>query len=529
MTSRRVAQILYTAVYMVIRRSHPLPTVEEFLDTRVGDVLSEAAPDDWPSFWKETLTVVLEDLFRREGYRIDGLSPTLFQRKNRKMRSIRDWIARRVMLRNGPENTKRKRGPSGGTSSGGPAGPPLPGMLSLILAVCLGILGAIGLTPSAAGAATTAVLEHTPGDRPEASRFHYDILLSFKSQAGRTVELPYDLILDPSRYDLRSSGNPEEPVLIERVVWRGVGKKEGHSIGAVLYADLDPECGYTLHLSLPRLSSDAIEVERAEDTARAPSSGFVRFVRFIDRHASGTLDLRTLEDETDRVGLDFRAQLGFPVLRHKLLADAIRCRLSADGMLSVYKSAKHAHNALDIDLSLSWLKTYTLPGPRPDTRLVHAVGLQLSPAGIESDQNFHIVDYTAAPAITFSIPFLDWPLLCWHRLIEMPRGFLPPTARVAYTFVHRIRDDGPNLPDRQRIDAEVTAVAPLLRRLDLTARYRIFYDLDSGDREEISELSWKWYVASDTRTAVLLKLVHGALPPLFNHADMVGVGCEIGL
>jgi hypothetical protein len=97
MTIERVTQILYTAVYLVVRRAPPLPSLEAFLDTRLKDVLADPAPADWPSFWREVLTAILTDEFRREGYWVDGLSPEFFENRNRKMRSIRDRIARAVM------------------------------------------------------------------------------------------------------------------------------------------------------------------------------------------------------------------------------------------------------------------------------------------------------------------------------------------------------------------------------------------------------------------------------------------------
>jgi hypothetical protein len=111
----------------------------------------------------------------------------------------------------------------------------------------------------------------------------------------------------------------------------------------------------------------------------------------------------------------------------------------------------------------------------------------------------------------------------------MPRGFLPPIASVGYSYIHRVRDAGEQLPDRQRIDGEVGIVAPLLRPLDLAWRYRFFFDTDDEGWETCSELSWRWQVAEDTRTAVLLKLVHGALPPSFLDVEMVGLGFELEL
>jgi len=393
------------------------------------------------------------------------------------------------------------------------------------------LIGLASLTTvsATAQAGSDALLEVTPPDRPEADRFHHDILISFRDAAGRTVEVPRTQITDPSRYDLRSECIPDDPVMIERVIWRGVGHQPEHGIGAVLYADLDPRCAYTLRIDLPNVSRAPIRVKLADDLAPEPEQGFQRVLRFIDRHISGTADLRTLEREEDKVGIDFQVQLDFPVVRRRAFADRIRCRLRADGMLAVRKSARKAHNALDLELGFSWLRTYTLPGPARGSRYAHAIGFQLSPAGLESDQNFHRVDYALGPSVTFSIPFLDWPLLLWHRAIEMPRGFLPPTARVAFTYLHRVRDGEQPRPDRRRIDLEIVAVAPILRPLDVLLRHKIFYDLESRQRESNVELTWRWYVGRRSRTAILLKLVHGALPPLYSDVEIASIGFQVGI
>ncbi|MCK4304955.1 MAG: hypothetical protein KAY24_12025, partial [Candidatus Eisenbacteria sp.] len=203
--------------------------------------------------------------------------------------------------------------------------------------------------------------------------------------------------------------------------------------------------------------------------------------------------------------------------------------LEANGMLSVHKDSWHALNAVDMALSTSWLKTYTVPAPSGGRHHAHGLGFQLLPIGFESDRNFHTVDYTAGPRLTFSVPFLDWPLLLWHDVIDMPRGFLPPTVGLGYTFVHRVRDEGPEADDRHRVDGDLAAVAPILRPLDLAARYRFFYDLNSEEWEALWELSWRWHLEEDTRTAVLVKFVHGALPPLFYNVEMVGLGFELEL
>jgi hypothetical protein len=521
MTIQRVTRILYTAVYFVVRRNPPLPSIDEFLDTRIKDLFVDPAPSDWPAFWRETLTASLEDLFRREGCRIDGLAPEYFENRNRRMRSIRDRIAKAIMPLEPP--ARRKPAARAGRL-------PLV-VLAVAASAALTLAGSadIALGAAAPAADAPAMLEPTPADRPEAGDYRYDIVVAFVDAAGHAVAVPVDLALDRSRYELRSSCQPEAPVVIERAVWRGVGEREGCTIGAVLYAALAPECDYTLMLRLPGVTGRRIRVARSPDLAGAATDGFVRFVRFVDRRLTGTLDLRTLEGEENRVGLDLRARLDIPVVRERLFADAIRCGAGVDGMLAVAKRPLRAHNALAGDFTLSALKTYALPGPARGSRYLHAIGLQLSPIGFESDQDFRRVDYTLGPAVTFSAPFLDWPLLFWHRLIELPRGFLPPTMRAGFTYVHRVRAGDSPLPDRRRIDLELVAVAPILRPLDLLLRQRVYHDLESRRRMSNVELTWRWYVGSATRTAVLLKLVHGALPPLFQEADVASLGFQVGL
>jgi len=546
MTRDRVAQLLHEAVYRVIRRAPPLPTVERFLELPLRGLLPGSSPRAWPGFWKEALTESIAAVFHDEGYQVDELDARIFLRWNRKMRSIRDWIAERVMplppareqatadetgeAGNGALSAKTAARP--GSPARRPASTGASSVPVLILAVLLGGFSILAAPAGARGATSLAgsraVFERTPLTRAESASFDYDIRLAFKTPSGRAVDVPVDAVCDPTRYDLRSDCAPAEPVPVDRIVWRGAGRREGHATGAILYGDFDPACAYALTIAFPgceALHLDAVPC--AGDSVRL-ETGFVRFVRFVDQHVSGSLDLRTLEDEEDRVGVDLQAQVDFPVLRGRFLADAIDCQIVADGMLAVDRQAERAHNALAVDLSLTWLKRYVL---RPGWlgRHAHVVGFQLAPLGIEGDQNLKEIDYTVGPAVTFSLPFLDPPLLAWHRLIEMPRGFLPPTARIGYTWLHRVRPDAQRPPDRSRLDLELVALAPLLRPLDLEARYRVYHDLDEGKTEDLLELSWKWYVADDTRTAVLLKLVHGALPPAFREADLIGVGFALGL
>jgi hypothetical protein len=522
MTRLRVAELLHEAIFRVIRRAPPLPPVDEFLELPIRGLLPGSSPAQWSSFWKEALVASLETVFRREGYRIDELSPRVFLRWNRKMRSLRDWIAERVM-------------PLSDSTDGRVRFPALILMLALLLPALPLLPIAGGPAPAASPetaarlSGSTAILERTPADRPERARYAHDVLVAFRGPTGRRIELPYEAITNRGHYEMRSDCTPDGPVSIEKILWRGAGEAPGRATGAVIYADLEPECTYRLFLTLPGHAPAEIAVAAGEEALAGPAGGFVRLVRFVDRHLSGTLDVRTLEEEDDRIGIDFQAQFDFPVLRRRLLADAIRCRLNATGMLAVDRRAHQAHNALDLELAASWLRLYTLPSPRWARRHVHALGFQLSPAGFESDQDFRVIDYTFGPAVTFSVPLLDWPLLLWHSAIEMPRGFLPPTVRVGYTYLHRVRPSGPAPDDRRRLDVEVVFLAPLLRPLDLQARYRWYKDLEEDEHEEILELSWNWYVDRDTRTAVLLKLVHGALPPTFRQAQMVGVGFTVGL
>ncbi len=524
MTRARVAQLLHEAVYKVVRRGASPPTVEEFLDLPLSGLLPESSPRDWPEFWKEALTAVIEETFAREGYRIDDLHSRIFLRWNRKMRSVRDWIADRLMplvlavlLLAGwlaPSTDALEAGPSSAPASD--TAFPVAGTPDLAARLT-------GLDLSG----SDAFLEATPLERPAAQAFSRDIRVAFRTERRHRVELPVAIATNPAYYDLESTCAPGEKVPIERVVWRGVRDQEDATTGVVLYGRFEPDCAYRLTLMMPGIAAVPIEVAPSEQDLPVVRKGFVRFVRLVDQHLSGTLDLRTLDTEENRVGVDLRSQLDFPVVRRRLGADAMHIQVVADGMLAFDREAHRAHNALELKLQWSWLRHYALAGFGEH---VHALGLQLAPLGFESDQDFDVLDYTFAPALTFSLPILDPILLTWHRWVDMPRGFLPPTVRVGYTYLHRVRHgDAREVPDRERLDAEVVALVPLLRPLDLEARYRFFYDLETEEDEAILELAWKWHVAEDTRTAVLLKLVHGALPPAFRDVDMVGIGFALRL
>lgn len=534
MTRQRVAELLREAVYKVVRRGAPPPALEEFLELPLSGLLPESSPRDWPEFWKEALTAVIEETFEREGYRIDDLHARIFLRWNRKMRSVRDWIADRLMplvlaillLAGGlAPGAKARDASAHGTrdSLAGVVGAATPDTRDPDASTpdLLARLTGLDLDGS------EAFLEATPLERPAAEDFSRDIRVAFRNGRRHRVEVPISIATDPAYYHLEADCAEQGPVPIERVVWRGVRDEAGSTTGVVLYGRFESDCDYRLTLTFPGVAAAVIEVAPSEQDLPSVRKGFVRFVRVIDQHLSGTVDLRTLDAEENRVGVDLRSQLDFPVVRRRFGADAMHVQIVADGMLAFDREARRAHNALELKVQWSWLRH---DGPFGIGDHIHAIGLQLAPLGFESDQDFDVLDYTFAPALTVSVPILDPILLTWHRWIDMPRGFLPPTVRVAYTYLHRVRrGDAREVPDRERLDAELVALVPLLRPLDLEARYRFFYDLDARQEESILELAWKWYVADDTRTAVLLKLVHGALPPAFRDVDMVGIGFALRL
>ncbi len=511
MTRDRVGVLLHRAVYRVIRRAPPLPSVTEFLELPLRGVLPGSSPSAWPSFWKEALVQSVAETFREEGYRIDELSERVFLRWNRKMRSIRDWIAERVMMLEKDSSASSPSAPKESAASSPDASRasassshPGPRASALVLLFLMASFCAPALARAPVSIeGTQAFLARTPLDWPESSAYDRHIVVLFRSDKNRAVELPVNEVVDPAHYSLQSA-NDSSLARIERVVWRGAGKKQDQTTGAVLFGRFDASVVWLLSLDFPDIAAARVRVAPAEDDLAGPANGFVRFVRLVDRHLTGTLDVRTLEGEEHRVGIDLESQVDLPLFRRRLGAEAIHCRFVTEGMFAVDRSSDQAHNALDAQISISYLRRFTMPGPEwLGGGRVHALGLQIAPLGIEADQDF--------------------------RAIEMPRGFLPPTLRVSYTFLKQTRRHDADLPDRHRLDAELTALVPLLRPLDLETRYRLFHDLDTGDGKSIVELSWKWYVTDDTRTAVLLKLVHGALPPAFRDAEMVGVGFALGL
>jgi hypothetical protein len=527
MTRQRIAKLLHESVYKVIRRGSPLPTVEEFLELPLGGLLPESSPRDWPEFWKEALTAVIEERFAREGYRIDDLHSRIFLRWNRKMRSVRDWIAERIMplvlailLLAGALAARAEAQAAPATAR---IAAPVPTASPVSPVATPSPLAGVSLDGS------DAFLEITPLERSGAGGFDRNIRVEFRNDRRWRVEVPAQIAADPANYRLTSDCEPGEAVAVERAVWRGVRDREGFTTGVVLYGPFDEECTYTLMIAMAGVEAGPIEVAPLEPDPPSLRSGFVRFVRFVDQHISGTIDLRTLDSDENRVGVDLRSQLDFPVVRQRLWADALHFQLVVDGLLAFDRGARQAHNALEVQCQGSWLRHYR-PWPAWWGRHIHALGIQLAPLGFEGDQNFDVLDYTAGPAVTFSLPLVDPVLLTWHKLIAMPRGFLPPTIRIGYTYLHRVRHgDARPVPDRERLDVELVMLAPLLRPLDIEVRYRYYHDLRNAAEESILELAWKWYVADDTRTAVLLKLVHGALPPEFRDVNMVGIGFALRL
>jgi hypothetical protein len=295
MTRERVTELLHEAVYSVIRRRRPLPGMEEFLDLPLRGVLPQSSPRAWPSFWKDALVETIAAVFRREGYWIDGLDTRIFLRWNRKMRSIRDWIAERLMP------LEEDAGGSAGEGHGANR------TLVILLALLPLLFGPSASRAETAIDSTAAVLARVSAMDPQAGRFEYAILLAFKSDKGRAVELPIAAVRDPRHYRLHSDCD-SAAVSIEHIVERGARVREDCTSAAVLYADLDPSCAYVLTMTLPGSPETQVKVSRAEEDLPDLAKGFVRFVSFVDQHLSGTVDVRTLGGEQDRDALPARGR-----------------------------------------------------------------------------------------------------------------------------------------------------------------------------------------------------------------------------
>lgn len=63
MTKEQVIRELYISVFKVVRRA-TLPSLEEFLKMKIGEILSESSPPDWPTYWQEVLILTIKSHFR---------------------------------------------------------------------------------------------------------------------------------------------------------------------------------------------------------------------------------------------------------------------------------------------------------------------------------------------------------------------------------------------------------------------------------------------------------------------------------
>ena len=92
MNLTQIAKCLFKAVFTVLRGELEGKKANAFLKLKVGELLEDASPTGWPSFWAEILTDTIRDRFRRHGVAIANFDASWFDDDEQTMRDLRNHI-----------------------------------------------------------------------------------------------------------------------------------------------------------------------------------------------------------------------------------------------------------------------------------------------------------------------------------------------------------------------------------------------------------------------------------------------------
>ena len=92
MNLTQIGKTLLKAVFKVLRGNVEGDTLNNFLKLKVGDLLDNASPTGWPTFWKEVLLETVRREFRRNGVGIANFDVKWFDDNTKTMRDLRNHI-----------------------------------------------------------------------------------------------------------------------------------------------------------------------------------------------------------------------------------------------------------------------------------------------------------------------------------------------------------------------------------------------------------------------------------------------------
>jgi hypothetical protein len=88
MKMQDVNRALFVAVFSVLRSAAEGKLMKAFLELKVSDLLRNASPTGWPSFWQEVLTDHIRREFKSWGFSIAQFDPAWFDDGQKSMTDL---------------------------------------------------------------------------------------------------------------------------------------------------------------------------------------------------------------------------------------------------------------------------------------------------------------------------------------------------------------------------------------------------------------------------------------------------------
>jgi len=315
----------------------------------------------------------------------------------------------------------------------------------------------------------------------------------------------------------------DQPVRLTAVTYAGFESEDTPPTysAARLYGGFSPTENYAVTVFYP---GGAVESATVESNLEAPPTQ--TFFHRIGRNFDLTLE-PFVPDEARSIGLKYDLKYHLPEFPIPSAA-SIRMKLTSEGEVSTEEDDPDVQNAMKGGLTLSALwNTHARVKLFNDTnvyRYAYPLGFQLKPAEFEVDRDFEFADYTAKIMAGGAIPYLDYPVLMWSRLIQHKVSSFPPTLFIGYTVRKTIEEDAPRDFGTHRIEGELVYHFPLADQWDLKCVYKGFYHPKNSEYRSAVDVGLIWYIDLLQKRGLSLSFQDGSLPPEFRHTHSFRLG-----
>jgi hypothetical protein len=306
--------------------------------------------------------------------------------------------------------------------------------------------------------------------------------------------------------------------------------KDGRYHSAYLWGDFRTDVNYAVIIRYPTGETTApIKVEKAVAMEEKESSAF----QLISDRLSFSLDLQEVEN-TNAFAFTYSLDYVLGQITGKNYKHQYRFSFSADGEVSTDTDDSEIQSSMKEGINFDYRYhapfTMTVPQPKglePIRRTYsYPLGFRLKPVEFEHAQDFELANYTVKVQAVVTVPFSELPVFWLHAATGVNRPFYPLLIYTGYTYSSEISDDtGVQEDDAySRWDLELVYNFPIAKNIDFRSRWRAFFNLDTGDKNDLLELAAKIYTDSKRTTGFIVKYEEGALPPEFKESSSLRVG-----